>query len=105
MTRLSQLLVVLMMTLSTLCALEPDFGAPGSPGARSSLIASSDHTDPLSDKKLPPCHVCCGSNLPAPAPSGAGVAMRVAVRSVEAVDPAPRLAGLSVSPRSPPPRA
>ncbi len=105
MIRLRQLLLVLMIALSSLCVLEPAFAAPGVSTADSALTALPDHPDPTPHQNLPPCHVCCGSNLPAPAMTGPALAVRMPIRAIDIASPSPRLAGLTVSPGSRPPRA
>lgn len=106
MSRLSQLLLILMIALSTLCALEPAFATTDRSETSSVSIAepaAPDQTDSSQHDKLPPCHVCCGSKLPAMI--SPALAVRMPIRSIDIVSPAPRLAGLTVSPGSRPPRA
>ena len=108
MSRLSQALLLLMIALSTLCALEPVFATTdrSETGSVSAVaVASLDQTDSRQHDPLPPCHVCCGANLPVPVSAGPTLDVRIAARSVETASVAPRLAGLALTPGNPPPRA
>ena len=104
MTRLSRFLLLLMLLAGTFGAIEPAVASahPEPEAAVHRMLPC--HSEPPSQKHVPTSHVCCASSIAMPATPQPLSQVQPAASSPRVVAAISGLAGLTLSPRSPPPR-